>query len=283
MALLDEAGLLVERDGATWFKSTALGDDEDKVLVRSNGLPTYFAGDVPYHYNKFFKRGFDRVIDIWGADHQGHVKFMKAIARALDVSPDRLDLMLYQLVTLKRADEIVRLSTRTGDLITLRELIDEVGADACRFLFLMRSPESQMEFDLDLAKKEAPENPVYYVQYGHARIASILRLAQEREIDFADGNASLLMHEAELALIRKMLQLPELVDSMARRLEPHHLPHYSMELATAFHTFYTKCRVVSSVPEDLEITKARLKLVDTAKTVLARCLDLMSVGAPERM
>ena len=283
MALLEERGHLAERDGATWFGSQALGDNEDRVLVRRNGAPTYLASDVAYHLNKFVDRGFDRVIDVWGADHQGQVLSMKAVAKALDVEPDRLVLLLYQLVTLKRGGENVRASKRSGDLVTLRELIDEVGADACRFFFLSRSPESQMEFDIDLAKEQSAENPVYYVQYAHARIAGILRLAAERGIDFSGGDLSLLVHEAELSLIRKMLLLPELVGQMATALEPHHLPHYSVELATAFQRFYERCRVVSSLPEDLELSRARLRLAEAARTTLARCLDLMSMDAPEEM
>ena len=283
MKALRTGGYLVERDGATWFTSTALGDEKDKVVVRSNGAPTYFATDVAYHFDKFFQRRFNRVIDVLGADHQGHVGFMKAVATALGVEPDRLDMLVYQLVTLKRGGETVRVSKRTGDLITVRELVEEVGPDPCRFFFLSRSPESQMEFDLELAKEQSEANPVYYVQYAHARIASVLRLAQERGIEFVDGDLSLLKHEAELALIRKMVVLPELVETMARNLEAHHLPHYAQELATAFHWFYQQCRVVSSFEGEEEITKARLKLVEAAKTVLSRCLHLMGMGAPERM
>ena len=283
MKLLEDRGLLADRDGAKWFLSTALGDDEDKVVVRSNGAPTYFATDVAYHYNKFFERNFDRVIDVLGADHQGHVRIMKTLTAALGVSQDRLDLLVHQMVTLRRGDEVVRVSKRTGDLVTLRELIDEVGADPCRYFFLSRSVESQMEFDLELAKRESSENPVYYIQYAHARISSILRLAASRGIDFADGDLSLLRHDAELALIRKMIVLPELVEMMARSLEPHHLPHYAVELATAFHLFYQQCRVVSSAPEDAELTKARLKLVQAARIVLARCLSLMIMDAPDEM
>ena len=283
MSLLRDSGYLIERDDATWFASTALGDDKDKVVVRSTGEPTYFATDVAYHYNKFFERDFERVIDVLGADHQGHVPFMKAVATALAVSPDRLDLVIHQLVTLKRGDETVRVSKRTGDLITLRELVEEVGVDACRYFFLYRSPESQMEFDLELAKKESSDNPVYYIQYAHARISSILRLAEERGIDYEDGDLSLLSHEGELALIRKMMALPELIEMMAHSLEPHHLPHYAVDLAAAFHWFYERCRVVSSDPEDLGITKARLKLVEAARIVLARSLTLMIMQAPDRM
>ena len=283
MKLLRDGGHLVESEGATWFASTALGEDKDNVLVRSSGEPTYFASDVAYHYNKFVERKFDRVIDVWGADHQGHVGRTKAAVNALAVPSEGLTLIITQLVTFKRQGQVVRVSKRTGDIITLRELVEEVGPDACRFFFLSRSPESQMEFDMELAKEESSENPVYYIQYAHARIASILRLAQERGIDHGDGDLSLLIHEAELALIRKMVELPELVEMMARNLEPHHLPHYAGELATAFHWFYQQCRVVSGAPEDAEITKARLRLVEAAKTVLARCLELMIMEAPERM
>ena len=283
MALLDEAGLLVQRDGATWFKSSTLGDDEDKVMVRSNGAPTYFATDIAYHYNKLLERRFDRVIDILGADHQGHVRFMSTVPIALGVDRDRLDLIVYQIVAIRRGDSAVRLSKRAGEIVTLRELVEEVGADACRFFFLTRSPQSQMEFDVELATKQSDENPVYYVQYAHARIAGILRTAAERGIDHADGDVSLLTHDAELALVRKMLVLPELVWTMSERLEPHHLPHYAVELSTAFHNFYERCRVVSNEPEELELSKARLRLVEAASTVLARCLALMLMSAPERM
>ena len=283
MALLREKGYLAEREGAVWFTSTALGEDKDNVLVRSSGAPTYFASDVAYHYNKFLERKFDLVIDIWGADHQGHVPRMKAVVGALDIPRDNLTLMIAQMVTLQRGGETFRASKRSGDIVTLRELVEEVGPDACRFFFLARSPESQMEFDLELAKEQSSENPVYYIQYAHARIASILRLAQERGINIGQGDLSLLTHEAELALIRKMLVLPEIIELTALNLEPHHLPHYAVELATAFQRFYEKCRVVSSVPGEEEISKARLKLVEAAKITLARCLELMSMEAPDNM
>ena len=283
VALLNERGQLAERDGATWFDWEEAGEPKQAVVVRTSGAPTYFASDIAYHYNKFVERGFDRVIDVWGADHQGHVARMKAVVDALGIQPERLTLLLNQLVTLRRGKELVRLSKRSGDIVTLRELVDEVGADACRFFFLSRSAESQMEFDLELAKQQSNENPVYYVQYAHARIASILRIAGERGIDYADGDVSLLTHEAELALVRKALQLPEVVEMMARSLEPHHLPHYAGELATAFHWFYQKCRVISGVEGDEAISKARLKLVDAARVALARCLCLMDVEAPSQM
>ncbi|MBI2863435.1 MAG: arginine--tRNA ligase [Chloroflexi bacterium] len=279
-SLLKERGYVVEREGAVWFASTALGEDKDTVVIRSNGTPTYFASDIAYHYNKFVERGFDRVIDIWGADHQGHVNRMKVVLSALGIDPSRLGILITQLVTLKRGSEVIKISKRTGDIITLREVIEEVGADACRFFFLARSADSQMDFDLALAKEQSQENPVYYVQYAHARIASILRTAAEKGIGYEDGDVDLLSTEPELTLIRKMLEFPELVELAAVNLEPHHLPHYSQELAGIFHSFYKQCRVIS---EDDQLTKARLKLVHAAKIALANALDLMGMTAPERM
>ncbi|MCZ6790101.1 MAG: arginine--tRNA ligase [Chloroflexi bacterium] len=283
MDILRGSGYLAEREGATWFTSTALGEDKDNVVVRSTGAPTYFASDIAYHYNKLLKRGYDRVVNIWGADHQGHVSRMNAVVGALGADADRLTIIISQMVALKRGEETVRISKRTGDLITLRELVDEVGSDACRFFFLSRTAGSQMDFDLELAKKESDDNPVYYIQYAYARIAGIMRLAQERGLDYAQGDVSLLTHEAEVALIRNMLLLPEIIEGIALSLEPHHLPRYTVELATAFHWFYQQCRVVSNEPGDEAITQARLKLTEACRTVLARCLSLMGMSAPERM
>jgi len=280
MSLLRKGGYISEKEGATWFVSTALGEDKDNVVVRSDGSPTYFASDIAYHYNKFVERKFDRVINIWGADHQGHISRMKAVVAALGIAPERLKVIISQMVTLSRGGELVRISKRSGDIITLREVVDEVGVDACRFFFASRTADSQMEFDLELAKKQSADNPVYYVQYAHARIASILRLAQEKGIDCADGDISLLTTEPELALIRRMLLLPEMVEIVAQTLEPHHLAYYALDLATVFHSFYKQCRVVS---EGEVLTKARLKLVEAAKIVLARTLHLMGMTAPDKM
>jgi arginyl-tRNA synthetase len=280
MSLLRQGGCIGEREEATWFVSTALGEDKDNVVVRSDGSPTYFASDIAYHYNKFLERKFDKVINIWGADHQGHISRMKAVVSALGIAPERLVVIISQMVTLSRGGELVRFSKRSGDIITLREVMDEVGADACRFFFASRSADSQMDFDLELAKKQSADNPVYYVQYAHARIASILRLAKERKINYDDGDVSLLTTEPELTLIRKMLLLPEMVEMVAQTLEPHHLAYYAQDLATVFHSFYKQCRVVSS---NEKLTKARLKLVAAAKTVLARTLHLMGMTAPEKM
>jgi arginyl-tRNA synthetase len=281
MQRLRDQGAVVEKEGAVWLNSSALGEDRDNVLIRSTGMPTYFASDIAYHYDKFFRRGFDQVIDIWGADHQGHVSRVKTAVQALGVEEGRLEILIGQLVALRRDGQAVRLSKRAGEIITLREVVDEVGADACRFFFLQRSADSQMEFDIDLAKRQSNENPVYYVQYAHARIAGILTRATEAGLSPDKGDVSLLTHPAELALIRKMLLLPELVESIAEAREPHHLPHYALELATAFHDFYERCQVINH--EEQNLTAARLRLCAAAKIVLGRSLDLMGMSAPERM
>ena len=280
MRMLRDGGYIADRENATWFTSSTLGDDRDNVLVRSDGTPTYFASDIAYHYDKFAVRKFDSVIDIWGADHQGHVQRMKAVLGALGIDPERLEIIICQLVTLRRGKETVKISKRSGDIITLRELLEEAGPDACRFVFLSRSADSQMDFDLELAIKQSADNPVYYVQYAHARISSILRNAAEKGVDFAAGDTSLLTSEPELTLIRSMTKMPEIIETVALSHQPHHLPFYAQDLATVFHSFYKQCRVIS---EDVDMTAARLKLVLAAQIVLARTLHLMGMTAPDKM
>jgi arginyl-tRNA synthetase len=280
MSIMKRGGYIAEKEGATWFVSTALGEDKDNVVVRTDGTPTYFATDIAYHYNKFVERKFDSVIDIWGADHQGHVSRMKAVVSALGIDPARFTVIISQMVTLRRGNEVVKISKRSGDIITLKELVEEVGEDACRFFFLSRTADAQMDFDMELAKKQSADNPVYYVQYAHARIASILKLAKEKGVENYDGDVSLLTAEPELTLMRKMLLLPEIIETIALTLEPHHLTYYAQELATVFHAFYKECRVVT---EDKAMTGARLKLVKAAKLVLGRTLNLMGMTAPDSM
>ncbi len=280
MQRLRDGGFIAERENATWFISSTLGDDRDNVLIRSDGTPTYFASDIAYHYNKFVDRKFDNVIDIWGADHQGHVLRMKVVMNALGINPDKLEIMICQLVTLRRGKELVKISKRSGDIITLRELLDEVGPDACRFVFLSRSADSQMDFDLELAIKQSADNPVYYVQYAHARISSILRNAEEKGIDFSQGDVSLLTSEPELTLVRSMARISEVIETVAMSRQPHHLPFYAQDLAMVFHSFYKQCRVVS---DDDSKSKARLKLVQAARLVLAKTLHLMGMAAPDKM
>ncbi|MCA9830581.1 MAG: arginine--tRNA ligase [Dehalococcoidia bacterium] len=288
MGILRANGQLAEREGALWFSSSELGEAKDNVVVRSDGRPTYYASDIAYHYDKFVRRGFGLVIDVWGADHHGHVSRVKTATRAVGGDADNLHILLYQLVTLKRGGEIVRLSKRSGDFITLDELIDEVGKDAARMFFLLRSPGSQMEFDIDLAVKQSSENPVFYVQYAHARLASILQRASEQGVTPEGGDVGRLTAPHELALIREMLRLPEAIEQVATTFEPQHLPHYAMTLATAFHVFNDAFKQAGDssmkvITEDAELTRARLRLVQAAKIALARVLELMGVDAPERM
>jgi len=284
LAYLEDADLMVERDGAKWFAATKLGLEEDTVVIRSgDGGPTYFGTDIAYHHEKFFNRKFDRVINVWGADHHGHVARMHALLKAFGLDPDRLTIILNQIVNFKNEGESLKFSKRNNVMVTVEELIEEVGSDATRFTFLSRSPESHMEFDLGLAKTQSSENPVYYVQYAHARMASILRTAVERKIDFESADLSLLTHHRELDLIRKIIELPAVVERAAERLEPHHLPHYAMDLAKALQGFYEDCRVISPEDEDLEVSRARLQLVQSAKLALSRTLSLMGMTSPERM
>ena len=280
LALLREQGHIVEREGAVWFASSQLGESKDNVLIRSDGVPTYFATDIAYHYDKFIVRGFDRVIDVWGADHQGHVSRVKAGITATGGDGNALDVLLYQLVTLKRSGAVVPLSKRAGEIVTLCEVVDEVGRDAARFFFLLSSAGSAMDFDLELAKRETDENPVYYVQYAHARIAGVLRNAVEQGLSAEGADPSLLAHEAEQALIRKLLLLPEVLEEVVEELAPHRLPHYAQELAQSFHVFYTQCRVLG---DDEALSRARLLLLEATRITLARTLGLMGISAPERM
>lgn len=284
---LRNGGYLAEREGALWLSSSELGEDKDNVVVRSDGRPTYFASDIAYHYDKFVRRGFDLVIDVWGADHHGHVSRLK-IANAISGKTDALHVLLYQLVTLKRGDEIVRLSKRSGEIITLDELVEEVGPDAARFFFLLRAPSSQMEFDLNLAVKQSNENPVYYIQYAHARLASILDRAAREGQTPEGGDVALLTAPHELALVREMLRLSEVIELVATTYEPQHLAHYGIELATSFHAFNDAFRQQADpnlkvITDDAALTAARLRLVQAAKIALGRVLDLMGMTAPDRM
>ena len=284
MDFLKDSNLIVDRDGAQWFAATKLGLDEDIVVIRSGDAdPTYFATDIAYHHEKFMERKFDRVINIWGADHHGHVARMHAVLTAFGLDPDRLTIILNQIVNFKNEGESLKFSKRNNVMVTVEELLDEVGSDACRFTFLSRSPESHMEFDLGLAKRQSSENPVYYVQYAHARMVSILRTAGEKGINFNFADLDLLVQAQELDLIRKIIELPTVVQRSAERMEPHHLPHFAMELAKSLQRFYEHCRVVSSEKKDIEISRARLQLVDAARIALRQTLSLMGMSSPERM
>jgi arginyl-tRNA synthetase len=284
---LRDSGYIVERGDAVWFTSPDL--EADAVVIRSPQVipepeerPTYLASDIAYMWNKLVERGFDRAIYVWGADHHGDVPRVKAVAPALGLDPDRLTIILYQMVNLRRGGEEVRMSKRTGEFVTLRDLLDEVGSDPIRFMLLTCTVDSTVDFDLDLAVEQSDKNPVYYVQYAHARIASILRHAADLGWDTeAPADVSLLTHESETALIRKMLELPEVTVQAAVQLAPHYLTFYAKDLASVFHAFYRDCRVVDAEVSDL--TRARLALVRAARLALARVLHLMGMSAPERM
>lgn len=279
---LRQQGYIDEKEDALWFKATEFGDEKDEVVVRANGIPTYFAADIAYHKNKF-QRGFDQVINIWGADHHGHVNRMKGSIEALGYNRDRLEIILMQLVRLLRGGDVVRMSKRTGQFITLTELVEEVGKDAARYFFIMRSPDSHLEFDLDLAKSQTNDNPVFYIQYAHARICSILRQLDERGGKLPDANTVNLksLHtESELELIRKLADFPVEIAFAAEMLAPHRIARYLHELAGLLHSFYNSNRVIV---EDQELSNARLVLVNATRIVLRNGLRLIGVSAPERM
>jgi arginyl-tRNA synthetase len=281
--LLKDEGLLYKKDDAQWFRATDFGAEKDVVIIRSNGLPTYFASDIAYHRNKFIKRGFDWVINLLGADHHGHVARMKAAVEALDVDPDRLDIIVFQLVRLFKNGEIARMSKRTGRAISLEELLEDVGRDAARFFFNTKTSGSHLDFDLDLAVRQSNENPVYYVQYAHARICSMLRLLESEGIGVPaaeEVDLMLLTAPEEINLIRKLAEYPDEIRISAQTLEPSRLTRYVTDVASLFHSFYTECRVKG---EEENLMKARLLLVSAAKTVIKNVLDILSISAPERM
>lgn len=291
--VMKDKGYIFEQDGATYFRSTAFGDEKDRVLIKTNGELTYFMSDVAYHYDKM-QRGYDHLIDIWGADHHGYIPRCQAMMAAWGY-PDALEVVLGQLVTLFRDGQQVRMSKRTGEMITFRELIDEVGVDATRYMMLSKSSDQSIDFDIEVAKKKDASNPVYYVQYAHARICSILRkAAQARGIDtdgvsvaelvealsITNADLSVLTHESELELMRKMADFTDLVAGAARDRAPFRLTHYAQDLAALFHSFYTNCRVIG---EGEQLEQARLALADSARIVLALALGLLGVSAPEHM
>ena len=278
--VLLERGKAYEQDGAVWLRSTDYGDDKDRVIFRDNGVPTYLAADIAYHDDKY-ERGYGRLINIWGADHHGYVARVKAAMAALGHDPEKLTVLLLQMVSLYRDGELVKLSKRTGETVTLRELMEEVGVDAARYFFLMRSLDSQLDFDLDLAKKKSNENPVYYIQYAHARISSIFRQADEAGIAVRDGaELELLTDETEIALIKKLAAYPEEIARAAADFAPQRIARYSHELAGAFHSFYNKCRIVG---QETALASARLALVLATGRVIRHSLWVLGVSAPEKM
>ena len=276
-------GNMYEKDGALWLKSTAYGDDKDRVVIRDNGVPTYLAADIAYHKNKY-ERQFKKLINIWGADHHGYVARVKAAMAALGLDPNQLEILLLQMVSLFRNGELVKMSKRTGQAITLNELIEEVGTDAARYFFIMRSLDTQLDFDLDLAKSHSNENPVYYIQYANARIFSIYKQIAENgdvfDMTWKNTKWDKLKEERELALIKKMAAYPEEIRKAAADQAPHRIAHFVYEMAGLFHAFYNNCHIIQS---DKELEEARLALVTAVQITIANCLAVLGISAPETM
>ena len=283
IAELKEAEMLYQQDGAWWFKSTAFGDEKDRVVVRDNGQTTYFASDIAYHLNKF-QRGFDKVIDIWGSDHHGYIPRVKASLSAMKQKADKLEVLLVQFAVLYRGSEKVAMSTRSGQFVTLRELQEEVGKDAARFFYVLRSADQHMDFDLELAKSQSNDNPVYYVQYAHARICSVFRQLSERGMSWdqsvGESNLEYLTQDHEQVLMTMLARYPEIVSSAAKGYTPHSLAHYLMDLARDFHTYYNAYQFII---EDQALSQARLTLVAAVRQVIANGLLILGVSAPEAM
>jgi arginyl-tRNA synthetase len=284
IALLRARALIYDHEGAQWFRATRFGDDKDRTVVKSDSELTYFASDIAYHRSKF-ERGYQRLVNVWGADHHGYVNRLKAVLQALGYDPQRLDVVLVQMVNLTRQGEPVRMGKRSGEFVALDEVLDEVGRDAARFFFLMRKAETHLDFDLELAKKESTENPVFYVQYAHARIASIFEQARQKQIAVGDLDPATLELERlvlreELELIKALVQFPETVENSAMELEPQYLVAYLLDLAGQFHRYYNRHRVIS---DHEPLTRARLLLVQNVQRALRRRLELLGVSAPLRM
>ncbi len=273
-------GNIYEKDGALWLKSTAYGDDKDRVVIRDNGVPTYLAADIAYHRNKL-ERGFDTLINIWGADHHGYICRVKAAIEAMGYKGDALEVLILQMVSLYRDGALVKMSKRTGQSVTLAELIEEVGTDAARFFFIMRSIDSQLDFDLDLAKSKSNENPVYYIQYAHARICSIFRQAEETGLKFTNqAKLTLLTSASEIDLIKKMADYEEEIAYAAKERAPHRIARYLHELAGEFHSFYNQCRIMGV---DRDLAEARLSLLKSVQSTIRHALHILGVSAPEKM
>ena len=281
--ILKEKGLIYEKEGALWFKATLFGDEKDRVLIRSNGEATYFTGDIAYHYEKFMERNFDIAINIWGADHHGYISRLKAALQAFGIDQERLKILLIQMVNLIESGEKKSMSTREGEFLELKELVKEVGVDATRFIFLSRSADSPLDFDLELAKKQSQENPVYYVQYAHARICSIFEKAKEsgiNEISWKNVDFKKINEKEEIELLKKFEEFQEVIESASQSLAPYKITYYLLELAKQFHEYYSKYRILT---EDLSLTYARLGLCLACKIILKNGLELLGVSAPKKM
>ena len=278
---LDKLNLIDTKDGATWFLSKQFGDERDNVLIKQDGSHTYFYSDIANHYNKFFLRNFDKVINIWGADHQGHIKRTKYAMEALGVKPKDLEIKISQMVTIKKGNETVKISKRSGDYITLQEIVREVGRDACRYFFLSKAPNTQLTFDINLAKSQNSNNPIYYIQYAHARLANLTKNAETLGVYINKDNDFKIETQKEISLSKKLLEFPDVIEQISEELEPHHITKYTLDLASEFHSYYQSEKIIDE--DNLSSTISKLILCKAIQETLKKSLEIMMISAPEKM
>ena len=278
---LNEKKLISKKEGATWFLSNKLGDDRDNVLIKKDSSHTYFFSDIANHYNKFFIRNFDKVINIWGADHQGHIKRTKLAMESLGVKSEDLIIKISQMVTIKKGGDIVKISKRSGEYVTLNEIVEEVGSDACRYFFLSKSPDTQLTFDIELAKSQNSSNPIFYIQYAHARLIKLIESAKKTKIEVNKDSKINIDSEKELEIAKKILEFPEVIEQIVKELEPHHITRYCLELASMFHSYYQSEKIIN--PSDNEISESKILFCHSVLNTIRQCLDLMMISAPKKM
>ena len=278
---LNKKELISTKEGATWFLSKKLGDERDNVLIKKDSSHTYFFSDIANHYNKFFIRNFDKVINIWGADHQGHIKRTKLAMESLGVKSEDLIIKISQMVTIKKGDEIVKISKRSGEYVTLNEIVEEVGSDACRYFFLSKSPDTQLTFDIELAKIQNSSNPIFYIQYAHARLIKLLESAKKSKIEVSKDSEITINSEKELEIAKKILEFPEVIEQIVKELEPHHITRYCLELASLFHSYYQAEKIIDDT--DNKTSQAKILFCHSVLNTIRQCLDLMMISAPKNM
>ena len=278
---LNEKKLISKKEGATWFLSNKLGDDRDNVLIKKDSSHTYFFSDIANHYNKFFIRNFDKVINIWGADHQGHIKRTKLAMESLGVKSEDLIIKISQMVTIKKGADVVKISKRSGEYVTLNEIVEEVGSDACRYFFLSKSPDTQLTFDIELAKSQNSNNPIFYIQYAHARLIKLIESAKKTKIEINKDSKITIDSEKELEIAKKVLEFPEVIEQIVKELEPHHITRYCLELSSMFHSYYQSEKIIN--PSDNEISESKILFCHSVLNTIRQCLDLMMISAPKNM
>ena len=281
LKLLSDKKLILKKDGATWFLSKKLGDERDNVLIKKDLSHTYFFSDIANHYNKFCIRKFDKVINIWGADHQGHIKRTKLAMESLGVKSENLEIKISQMVTIKKGSENVKISKRSGEYVTLNEIVSEVGSDACRYFFLSRTPDSQLTFDIELAKSQNASNPIYYIQYAHARLTKLIENAKKLNININGSSEIHLESDKEISIAKKIIEFPEIIEQIAKELEPHHITRYCLELASEFHSYYQSEKIIDE--SEIKKTVSKILLSKAILNTIKKCLDLMMISSPKNM